>query len=261
MEKIIKLLKEEVSKLRGYAVIIDGEGGEWEPVTTVSMEDIYEIINQLDKLELLSQEWIDEYSNGPSRSQYVWVDDLKELLVPKQDITEEQVTEYLRERSMTAVDSALVYRENLDNKIVIEKPTIPEFVADFLDGKEKYMLYELFDDDFIYDSHDELARWLYNNDEETNKKRELSLVLAQRYGYEVEEEPLYRARLKVVTDEFIASYLCTQSSDAEDRLKALEIGSKYIHEDYRHLSEFTEDELKKLNIWDSEQWEVEEVEE
>ena len=78
---------------------------------------------------------------------------------------------------------------------------------------------------------------------------------------EVEEEPLYRARLKVITDEFIASYLRTQSSDAEDRLKVLEIGSKYIHEDYRHLSEFTEDELKRLDIWDSEQWEIEEVEE
>ena len=85
MEKSIKCLKEEISKLRGYAVIIDGEDGEWEPVTTVSVEDIYGLINQLDKLEVLSQEWISKHSNGPSRSQYVWVDDLKEILVPKQE--------------------------------------------------------------------------------------------------------------------------------------------------------------------------------
>ena len=41
----------------------------------------------------------------------------------------------------------------------------------------------------------------------------------------------------------------------------LEIGSKYIYGDYRHLSEFTEHELKVLDIWDSDQWVVEEVEE
>ena len=41
--------------------------------------------NELDNQEVLSEDWIDEYSNGPSRSQYVWVDDLKELLVPKQE--------------------------------------------------------------------------------------------------------------------------------------------------------------------------------
>ena len=144
--------------------------------------------NELDNQEVLSEKWLDEHSNGSSRSQYVWVDDLKEILVPKQEITEEQVTEYLRERSMTAVDSALMHRENLDNKIVIEKPTIPEFVADFLDGKEEYALYELFDSDFIYDNHDKLAKWLYDNDEKTNMERELSLVLAHIYSYEVETE-------------------------------------------------------------------------
>ena len=225
MEEIIKWLKEEVSKLRGYAVIIDGEGGEWEPVTTVSVEDIYELINQLDKLEVLSQEWIDEKAiHIRGLGNIIEGETIKNLLVPKQEL-----------------------------------PVIPEFVAEFLDGKEEYALYELLDSDFIYDNHDKLARWLYDNDGETNREREFNLVLAHLYGYEVEEEPLYRARLKVITDEFIASYLCTQSSDAEERLKALEIGSKYIHEDYRHLSEFTEDELKRLDIWDSEQWEIEEL--
>lgn len=91
MEKIIKLLKEEISKLRGYAVIIDGEDGEWEPVTTVSVEDIYGLINQLDKLEVLSQEWIESNSVYASSDgvteEYVHVDDLQKLLVPKQEVT------------------------------------------------------------------------------------------------------------------------------------------------------------------------------
>lgn len=94
-----------------------------------------------------------------------------------------------------------------------------------------------------------------------SKQAQEKIARAWLDGYEVEEEPKYRARLKVITDEFIASYLRTQCSNVEDRLKALEIGSKYIHEDYRHLSEFTEDELKMLDIWDSDQWEIEELEE
>lgn len=94
----------------------------------------------------------------------------------------------------------------------------------------------------------------------TNKN--FSEIVAQAWldGFTIANEPLYRARLKVITDKYIASYLRTQSSDDESRLKALDIGSKYIHEDYRHLSEFTEHELKTLNIWDSDQWEIEEVE-
>lgn len=224
MEKIIKLLKEEVSKLRGYAVIIDGEDGEWEPVTTVSMEDIYEILNQLDELEFLSQEWIDKKaihirglgniieeetfknlivpkqkvlsqewiddnsvyaSSDGITEEYVHVDDLKELLVPKQDEREQLEIAYkdILERSEFWFDDK--------RYVVVEKPTIPEFVADFLDGKEGYALYELFDNDFIYDNHDKLARWLYDNDEETNIERELSLVLAHIYDYEVETEQKY----------------------------------------------------------------------
>lgn len=189
MEKIIKLLKEEVSKLRGYAVIIDGEDGEWEPVTTVSIEDIYELINQLDKLEVLSQEWIDNNSVYASSDgiteEYVHVDDLKELLVPKQDEREQLEIAYkdILERSEFWFDDK--------EYVVVEKPTIPEFVAEFLEGKEDYMLYELFDDEWLYEEHDQIAKWLYDNDEKTNRERELSLVLAHIHGYEMEVEQRY----------------------------------------------------------------------
>lgn len=141
-----------------------------------------------------------------------------------------------------------------------EKPIVPQFVAEYFE-KFKHDLEigiyslnrELILGEFEYDS--EIHEWANHRE---NKPIE-TLVKMKLYGYEVEKEPLYRARLKVITDECIASYLRTQSLDAEDRLKALEIGSKYTHKDYRHLSEFTEDELKRLNIWDSEHWEVEEV--
>lgn len=141
--------------------------------------------------------------------------------------------------------------------VVVEKPTIPEFVAEAIE-EDKECGYDVYESiDLILGTNGgglpSISDWVARNIDK--------YASAWLNGFTVEEEPLYRARLKVITDEFIASYLRTQSSDAEDRLKALEIGSKYIHEDYRHLSEFTEDELKKLNIWDSEQWEVEEVEE
>ena len=152
--------------------------------------------NELDNQEVLSEEWIEEHSNGPSRSQYVWVDDLKGLLAPKQGITEEQAWSKIAEyypADQVGLKNAFehFYYGGFMTDVVAKKPTIPEFVAEFLDGKEEYTLYELFDNDFIYDNHDELARWLYDNDEDTNKERELSLVLAQRYGYEVEVEQKY----------------------------------------------------------------------
>ena len=162
VKKGIEWLKREIPNLRGYAVIIDGEDGELEPVTTVSMEDIYELINQLDKLEVLSQEWIDEHRESTFdldedfETVFIKVEDLQNLLVPKQGL-----------------------------------PTIPEFVAEFLEGKEDYMLYELFDDEWLYEEHDQIAKWLYDNDEETNRERELSLALAHIYGYEVETEQRY----------------------------------------------------------------------
>lgn len=85
------------------------------------------------------------------------------------------------------------YKWHLEKEgyIVIEKPTIPKFVVEYLDERKEYPIYKLLDSDSIYDIHDELARWLYYNDEKTNKERELSLVLAHIYGYEVEEDPKY----------------------------------------------------------------------
>lgn len=188
--KDIEWLRNEIKKLQVYT-----NNPMFGKFDQIRLWDVEELINQLDEPEVLSQEWIDKnkrpWTNLQGTKDYIAVSKIQNLLVPKQEITEEQVTEYLRERSMTAVDSTLVHRENLVSKIVTEIPTIPEFVAEFLEGREGYALYELFDDEWLYDNHDELARWLYDNDEKTNRERELNLVLAQRVGYEVETEQRY----------------------------------------------------------------------
>lgn len=145
-------------------------------------------------------------------------------------------------------------RDLIDQLDEPEKVVLPDFVFNHLEKyKDKgFSLWLAMSNGVDY----ELSDWMSGSNQELYARAWLAYP-----NIEVEKEPLYRARLKVITDEFIASYLRTQSSDAEDRLKALEIGSKYLHEDYRRLSEFTEDELKRLNIWGSEQWVVEGLEE
>ena len=179
---------------------------EWPHEEMVELPDVLKEIDQLDEPEVLSQEWIDSNSVYASHDgvteEYVHVDELENLLVPKQEELESKIQELIE-----------VYKQEEGAYSSPENGWIVGFIED------------------------------------------LKNLVA------VEEELLYRARLKVITDEYIASYLRTQSSDDENRLNLLEIGNKYIYEDYRHLSEFTEDELKELGIWDSEQWVVEEVEE
>lgn len=202
-------MKEEFKKLERAGVI-----DSW------VYRDLWMMANQLDEPEVLSQKWIEEHRKSYTMEDSVEISDLKNLIIPKQDL-----------------------------------PVIPKYVAEYLEfaKKEASLIQVMVIISEGWPTMKKEFDWISENDE----------IFARAWldGYEVEKEPLYRARLKVITDEFIASYLRTQSSDAEDRLKALEIGSKYIHEDYRHLSEFTEDELKRLDIWDSEQWEVEELEE
>ena len=70
LEEIVKL-DVEVSEIFPHYDLVD-------------KEVVLTLIDQLEETEVLSQKWIDEYSNGASRSQYVWVDDLQNLLVPKQ---------------------------------------------------------------------------------------------------------------------------------------------------------------------------------
>lgn len=199
---------------------------QWSYEEMVELLDVLREIDQLDELEVLSQEWIDEHAKAvtydgiPDQTEVVYVDDLKELLVPKQEL-----------------------------------PVVPKHVADWLDDNiERYRTVRSFINSLVElfgDTVPEKVRAYARENIDTMARAYLD-------GYTVEEEPLYTARLKVITGEYVASYLRTQSVYGE---KVLGIGGKDIHEAYRHLSEFTEHELKVLDIWDSDQWVVEEVEE
>ncbi len=243
-------------------------------------------LEDLDELEVLSREWISEnveYAyfdmlDGSGRlssaTAIIKPKKLQNLLVPKQEeITEEQAWEvlsktydipnksYIREAMRVVADYVGDETTLGELKEQLAKPVIPQFVADWYERHKDNLEKQLQGIAYNLDKYGEMPE-VNDMDKWINETEcPLQTLASLKFGYDVEEEPLYRARLKVITDEFIASYLRTQSSDAEDRLKVLEIGSKYIHEDYRHLSEFTEDELKRLDVWGSEQWEVEELEE
>ena len=121
------------------------------------MKDFVSDLKQLDEPEVLSQEWIvDNVSFIQAGRGYVLGSKLQNLLVPKQEL-----------------------------------PVIPKFVADFLNERKDWALYEIFDDEWLYEEHDRVAKWLYNNDELTNKQREVNLVMAHDCGYTVEEEQRY----------------------------------------------------------------------
>lgn len=85
-----------------------------------------------------------------------------------------------------------------------QKPVIPKFVADYIE-KWKYeglTMYEW----FAFgnnDVDDDINKWLYNNLNEKNRRREHLLIDAIRYGYEVEKEKKYRVVFRSHKDDLI----------------------------------------------------------
>ena len=164
-----------------------------------ALSNVLRLIDQLDEPEVLSQEWINEHSNGASRSQYVWVDDLKEFLVPKQEITGEQFINYAMDNDLIVFEKeALEDRdENIiekytKNKVVTEKSVIPKFVAEYIDDRKEvgftiYQAIRIVRENSRF-KHSRLREWL-----RTNKGQE-AFARAWLDGYEVEEELLYRLK-------------------------------------------------------------------
>lgn len=129
-----------------------------------------------------------------------------------------------------------------------ELPEIPGYIARFIREKnwKKLDLWTVFYNCRV--SEDRAYNWIRQND--------ILFAKAWIYGYTIKDEVKYRARLKII-GENIASYLRTQS--ASNRLENLEIGSKYISGDYQELSEFSEEELGELGLFDNPDWEIERV--
>lgn len=146
------------------------------------------------------------------------------------------------------LDKALSIIKQLDEP---EKPVVPQYVADWYEEHKEdleYNLYRLcinFNERKLYGDLYEWFKFDKNKPIET-------LILMHKFGYEIEKEKLYRAKLKL-TNEYLhydKNYKEIRhyktSDDVANKVKAYH---------------FIEDDLVKYHIWGNESYEVKEVKE
>ena len=156
LESIREEIWEEMLRLE------DKRKDQWADIKYQTLREVLQKLGHLDEPEVLSQEWIDGNSVYASSDgvteEYVHVDDLQNLLVPKQKL-----------------------------------PVIPKFVAEWIEETKPYNSLRVA---FEYiaqrkrDNHDdELALWV----EEGNSE---AFARAWLDGYTIEQEPKYYAKIK-----------------------------------------------------------------
>lgn len=133
--------------------------------------------------------------------------------------------------------------KSIIEKIEPKKPVIPQFIADKIEYCKKIDGYRLFNAmDYCY-SFKKCAEWLESN--------EKNFALAWIFGYEVEKEKLYTAKLKLITISYV-NYI-NKRSDGAIILSDLNTASGV------YQTSFTQSELEELDIWDNPVFEIEEV--
>lgn len=134
-----------------------------------------------------------------------------------------------------------------------EKPVVPQFVADF---------YESIKDDFevgvyelcvqFYEDESEPSTNLYRWFDRDDSKPIETLVNMKLFGYEVEKEKFYTARLKLISVKKY-SYINIEKDEKELFIS----DSDGLTDVYQ--THFTQAELEELDIWDNPAFEIEEV--
>ena len=130
------------------------------------------------------------------------------------------------------------------------KPVVPQFVANYYESIKDNFEDNVHDLCVVYynrELEDRLGRWYNNSD---NRPIE-TLVMMHRFGYKVNKEKLYTAKLKL-TNEYLV-----YESQFNDLLhyKVPDSSAKEVK-----AYHFTEDDLVKYNIWGNDNYEVKEVE-
>ncbi|MGA4766449.1 DUF1642 domain-containing protein [Streptococcus infantarius] len=124
----------------------------------------------------------------------------------------------------------------------LEKPVVPQFVADFYEENKddlEYNLYML----CIKFNENKLSADLHAWFNDGNNKCIETLVKMKLYGYEVEKEKLYTVRF---SSEFLGNlYIGIRRKTYTVGLSVLPVN------DEKTKSWFTEFELKKFNFWEN----------
>ncbi|WP_455679714.1 DUF1642 domain-containing protein [Streptococcus sp.] len=134
-----------------------------------------------------------------------------------------------------------------------EKPVVPQFVADWYENNEddfEFNLYTLCLDYNNCEVDKKLSDWFCDKH---NKPLE-TLVNMHQFGYEVEKEKLYTARLRLVSDKKY-SFINKQKKYNKLFISSLD------DLEGRVRCHFTQEELKELNVWGNPAFEIKEVEE
>lgn len=152
-------------------------------------------------------------------------------------------------------EDGLRYAKRIINKIDEQKkPVIPQFVADWYENYKDEFEYYLkgfiskVDYHINHNTKNQFYQWLGNPYNDPI----LTLVNMHQFGYEVEKEKLYTARLKVVTISCV-KYINRRSADGAIILGDLNAASG------NYQTSFTQSELEELNVWDNPAFEIEEI--
>lgn len=172
-------------------------------------------------------------------------------------MNKQEAIEKLESRAFDIEDTDLVvglrFAQNTVKQIdEPKKAVIPQFVADWYeDNKDEfeYNLYRLCIDFYGRKLHEDLHEW-FDNDK--NKPIEV-LVLMNKFGYEVEKEKLYTARLKLISVKKY-SYI-NREKDEKELFISDSDGLTDVYQTH-----FTQAELEELDVWNNPAFEIEEVE-
>lgn len=127
-----------------------------------------------------------------------------------------------------------------------EKPVVPQFIDTWIQGA-KYNGFDLREAMTDDERSEKVAAWIVCHPE--------TFAKAWLYGYEVEKEKLYTARLKLISDERYC-YIVKRKED-----KILFISNLEGNRDLYHQIHFTQAELEELDAWNNPAFEIKEVKE
>lgn len=133
-----------------------------------------------------------------------------------------------------------------------KKPVVPQFVADWYENNNYDFEYNLYRLCALYTERKlfkELDKW-FDND---NNRPIETLVVMHKFGYEIEKERLYTARLKLISVKKY-SYI-NREKDEKELFISDSDGLTDVYQTH-----FTQAELEELDIWDNPAFEIEEVE-
>lgn len=151
MKKDIEWLKKEIAT--EMIEIEPNRKEKWSDIKYQTLRSVAQKICQLDEPKILSQEWIDKnVVHVRGLGDIIEAEVIENLLVPKQEITEKQVINWLDNNEFYDHITAETVLERAVDKSelsyygtkysVIETPTIPKYVAEWITNhREKFDLY------------------------------------------------------------------------------------------------------------------------